>query len=499
MGKSLLFLVTGLTLITGIIQVRNSDRIEAIPNLTNDYYKAQQAKNLSKSLIDNAVEIMKVDNDWAGSISLTDVVDTLALASRDSDARRLLAIGDLELDQLELIEEQHLQDVLTVGSFSLDMEGTLNSYTQSSENIPQNNSVDVWNEYKVLLVSSTQYDDIEVTTEVLMQRDSFSKYSYMTQSELSSSGSRIWFMTDDNIYGPIHTNGEFAMAGTPSFYGLVTSPNEYVEHSTIATEPNFYGGENFNAPTKEAPSSYEISRLVDAADAGGKRYDSDIDVLFYTDGDGNGFADISYGGVEQTNTTCTGWGWSRTCTTTTTIVGGTEETVEIADLDNPVISTSGTATVVGVVQGGVTLHSEEEIEILGDITYYTNPLVDSTSSDLLGLVSEGDVILDQNAHSYTGSQDVDIHATIMALNTSFYVENYSSGGAKGTINLLGGITQQNRGAVGTFNSSSGAIVSGYSKNYQYDNRLKAQIPPSFPRESIFSIVYWKEEINKISD
>lgn len=59
MGRSLLFLVTGLTIITGIIQVNNSERVTEIPEVSVDYYNAQQARNLSKSLIDNAVETMK--------------------------------------------------------------------------------------------------------------------------------------------------------------------------------------------------------------------------------------------------------------------------------------------------------------------------------------------------------------------------------------------------------------------------------------------------------
>lgn len=497
MGKSLLFLVSGLTILTGIIQVNNSERMSEIPAVTTDYYKAQQARNLSKSLIDNAVETMKANNNWEGSISLNDVIDTLSLNAISMEDRKRLILGEISLDELVEIEDElqeELEDALEIdpnlgGAFT-NVRGSLSSYSQSSTNIPSNNSVGSWDEYKLLLVSSSEYDDIRVTTEVLMQRDSYSKYSYMTQSELSSSGSRIWFMDADNIYGPIHTNGEFAMSGSPTFYGLVTSPNMWVAHNTNPTSPNFYGGENFNAPTKNSPTSYEIDRLVSAANNGGKRYEENIDVQFYYDSDG-GYADISTGGPV---TTCTGYGWWQTCTTTTTPV--VTETVDLSTL-NGVISTSGNVTVKGQVNGSLTLHSESEIEIIGDIEYKTSPLSDSSSTDLLGLVSEGDVKLDQNAHTDNGSQDVTIHASIVALNTSFYVENYYSGGAKGTLNLLGGIIQANRGAVGTFSGSS--IVSGYAKNYQYDNRLRASIPPSFPRESVFSIVYWKEEVDKIED
>lgn len=82
----------------------------------------------------------------------------------------------------------------------------------------------------------------------------------MTQSELAANGSTIWFMDQDNIYGPIHTNGQFAMSGAPSFYGLVTSPNMWRAHSTNPTNPNFYGGENFNAPLKV---NLLVTKLID--------------------------------------------------------------------------------------------------------------------------------------------------------------------------------------------------------------------------------------------
>ncbi|HCD53211.1 MAG TPA: hypothetical protein DEQ34_12230 [Balneolaceae bacterium] len=166
---------------------------------------------------------------------------------------------------------------------------------------------------------------------------------------------------------------------------------------------------------------------------------------------------------------------------------------------NGIISTSGKAEVKGIVKGEITVHAEDDIDIIGDITYYTDPRVDSVTTDILGLVSESDVVVDQNAHRDSGTQDIDIQASIMALNSSFYVENYnnSSGGLKGTINLFGGIVQKNRGPVGTFNANTNQAVSGYSKNYQYDARLKGYIPPAFPRESVFSVVYWKDKVKEV--
>ena len=496
MGKSLLFLVAGLTVLTGIIHLRNNERAQLIPERSKEYFLEQQARNISKSLIDNAVETMKADNDWVGTISLDEVMNTDIIEGRSVGN----IIGYMTGKAPVLIQNQvgngngnngngnngngnngngnNGNEEENESSNSLNMSGSLTSYTMNSNNIPADNSVASWDQYKVLLVSVSEFDGIEVTTEVLMQRDSFSKYSYMTDSELSSLGSEIWFMGADNIYGPIHTNGTFKMSGSPSFYGLITSPNMWDAHNTNPTNPNFYGGENFNAPEKTSPSNYEMTKLSNAANAGGLTFEADIEVEFFENDD------VGHVQIREVTTSSCGWG----CTTTTY---SDWEDHEMTDF-NGIISTTGKASVSGTVLGSATLHSEEEIEITGDIEYFTSPLDDSSSTDILGLVSEGDVVVDRYAHSSSGAQDLTIHASIMALNTSFYVENYSSGGSRGTINLLGGIVQKNRGPVGTFSGSS--IVSGFSKNYQYDNRLRSTIPPSFPRESIFSIVYWKDKV-----
>ncbi|MFD2532492.1 hypothetical protein [Gracilimonas halophila] len=186
---------------------------------------------------------------------------------------------------------------------------------------------------------------------------------------------------------------------------------------------------------------------------------------------------------EETETLSCGWNCSYE-----NVISTTEH--KLSDY-NGVISVDGLTKVKGTVKGQVTLHSSEKIEIMGDILYDSNPLdVGSTSTDMIGMVSEGDVVVDRYAHEDNGSSDLTIQASIMALGTSFEVENYSSGSPRGTLNLVGGIVQKNRGAVGTFNSYG--VASGYTKNYVYDERLMHTVPPFYPRESVFSIVYWKD-------
>jgi hypothetical protein len=126
--------------------------------------------------------------------------------------------------------------------------------------------------------------------------------------------------------------------------------------------------------------------------------------------------------------------------------------------------------------------------------------------DILGLIAGKDVVISDNAintppevaigggtatyYSLDDTKDMYIHAVIMALGSSFRVENYSTGptdtndcnginNGRGCIYLSGGIIQLSRGAVGT---SSG---SGYAKRYSYDHCAVVNPPPYFPTTGRF--------------
>jgi hypothetical protein len=74
--------------------------------------------------------------------------------------------------------------------------------------------------------------------------------------------------------------------------------------------------------------------------------------------------------------------------------------------------------------------------------------------------------------------DPRIDAAILALNHSFYVQNWSTGSPMGTLTVNGVSAQEFRGPVGTF-TGAGTQASGYGKNYNYDSRLKYLSPPYF--------------------
>ncbi|WP_421774903.1 hypothetical protein [Gracilimonas sp.] len=431
MGRAMLFLVSGLVIISGIIQMANMNRTEVLPERTAIHFNEQQAKNVASSLIDNAIQNLLVDMEWSNEISMSTAdgaTGTLYMTQPDPD-----------------------------------------------------------DEYRVLLTSYGTYGGYQSEIEVLMQRDSFSRYSYFTDAETFAhpyTHVKIWWWNGDQVTGPVHTNGTFSMSGSPTFNGFISSPNDWVGYTGDETSsdpatrhgsdsPNFNGGTNFNlTKTKDLPGTEQINLLKTQATLD---FNSSKDVEFYEDILGEGY-------VKVKNTGCTD-----------PIICYTH--YRLANYQGPdggvVISVDGDANVVGEVKGSVTLHASQNINIMGDIVYDTDPRIDSTSTDLLGLVSEQNVIIDRYAHSYNGSYDLTIHASIMALGTSFEAEDYSSGSPRGSLDLLGGVIQKNRGPVGTF--SGGSVASGYTKNYVYDTRLQQTIPPSFPRESIFSLVYWRDK------
>jgi hypothetical protein len=84
-------------------------------------------------------------------------------------------------------------------------------------------------------------------------------------------------------------------------------------------------------------------------------------------------------------------------------------------------------------------------------------------------------------------------ATSSSSDGSFGVENYDSRPPSGFLTVHGGIVQDYRGTVGTFNPSTGRLVSGYEKNYTFDERFRTDPPPEYPplgNELIFG--RWKD-------
>jgi len=165
-----------------------------------------------------------------------------------------------------------------------------------------------------------------------------------------------------------------------------------------------------------------------------------------------------------------------------------------------VVYIAGSVGVSGSIKAHVTLYSSASIGILDDLKYAADPST-TNCADILGMIAGKNIMIADNAlngpqalsdgvyHNYDDTQDMFIQSVIMALNTSFGAENYSTGPTdandcegktvgRGCIYLLGGLIQDSRGAVGT--SLSNGTATGYVKRYSYDRCALYNPPPYFP-------------------
>lgn len=171
----------------------------------------------------------------------------------------------------------------------------------------------------------------------------------------------------------------------------------------------------------------------------------------------------------------------------------------------------GTAYVDGTLKGRVTVSSENNVVVTGNLTYQGG----ENGTDALGLIADNSVQIyhpiskgscTQNTGHYEGSwwtgwtwvpgvcvawargsnnltgtlKNVVVDASILTLNHSFEVQQFDVGSndcvsgpsCLGKLRVFGSIAQKFRGAVGRGSA-------GYSKDYNYDSRLRYAPPPYF--------------------
>lgn len=302
-----------------------------------------------------------------------------------------------------------------------------------------------------------------------LQLESFAKYAYFTDREYTSSNSEIWFIGRDAINGVAHTNGWFRMSGHPQFSDSVTSAN---------TGDSRYNSSNFTY--NQAGVQTDPARFFQTYSS----YASDGPVALGSS------AEFSFAGGQSrvplpTDTGAIEANATRSYSRQTRLtfradgrvdvdeyVSGRWRDVEILDTTTQpgvAIYVDEEVHISGTVQGRVTVGASKDVHITGNLVYA------DSSRDVCGIVGDQNIIVESSPYSRV---DRYIHASMMALNGSFTVKDYSTGSYRGTLHVFGGIIQNRRGPVGTFSGSS--PVTGYSKDYQYDETLLNSPPLFFP-------------------
>lgn len=352
---------------------------------------------------------------------------------------------------------------------NISMSGDFSSGTYSVKT----SSYDKFGVNDTLLTAVGTYEGIRETfrdtVQVLLSPYSFSKYAFFSVIE-----SNVYWITGDTMWGPYHTESKMSISGSPVFYGKVTTKlGTNPKLPSKNAKPYFYGGYE-SGVSISLPNN--LSTLQSASGAG---------KVFSNPGSGSYDVYLTFnkdGTVTYKDNTMS-----------------SDSIVALKTLaPNGVIYVNkGNVHVSGVVNGKATVVADGSsgggygnVYIDGNIQYADDPQ-NGPSPDMLGLVANNNVTVTETSPPM---HDVYIDAAIFARTGSFSYQGYNdaAAGALGSIYLYGSITNYQRGDVGKFDQSTGALTSGYLKNYKYDNRFSVAAPPYFPTATGFEIVGWRE-------
>ncbi len=303
-----------------------------------------------------------------------------------------------------------------------------------------------------------------------------------------SSSCNIYWVSRDVMKGPMYTQDQYLINGSPTFG---RGPDDKIESLAPGTGPSsvcsgnscgsavFNGTPVWSAPLVPLPTNN--SQLATDAASYGKVY--------------TGTTTITLSGTTATVINC-----PSSCTTTTVnlssfpliyIANGSSCSPPAYDPGTATDPTSGCAGdvyVSGNYTTSVTIAAANNIIVNGNLTTSESSGI-PTGNAVMGLVANQDVrvmhVLGANDGSAPCNQDnsatqsfpnLKIDAAILSLKHSFMVDHYDCGPALGSLTVNGSIVQNFRGAVGTFDSN-GVIQTGYAKNYSYDDRLTYLLPP----------------------
>jgi Tfp pilus assembly protein PilX len=366
------------------------------------------------------------------------------------------------------------------------------------------------------------------------KRDSFLNYVYYTDFETtdpaalpgtpsdcnrhytdvpgrgSDCGGPINFITADTINGPLHSEDTLSICGTPTFgrnaSDTVQAPGFADESSCSGGSAPYYGaiikGTYTSGAASVTPPPTD-AQMLNVAQNGGTVY-TGTTVIQLT-GNSATVTNANLNGGTPTSVNL--------ASTNGVIYVQSAQTPPCAEIYTPFSANSdyganlgcGNVYVSGYYSMSLTISSDNDIIINGNIWPGSSATSYSTSTGALGGTPTGNALLGLVANNFvrlqhpvsanrgttSGSCGSDanitsgtyqtlnnpyIYAAILSVKHSFIVDNYDCGPSPGTLTVIGAIAQYYRGPVGTGSSS---VSTGYGKNYTYDDRLAYAEPPYF--------------------
>lgn len=439
-GKAIFFVVMGFSLLFMIAgQFYNSVSGRMTDNYI-EYYDQTTAHNIAVSGANMAANELFLDSDWNAGYNNIDYQN-----------------GKLFVQVFETDPSKHIKQIHSVGIFNKDTS----------------------------------------RVKVTLSPSKFSRFAYYSVSEGSSD---IWWINQDTVWGPFHTEDKLKVSKHPSFMMSASTKNGLKYYTNEKTDKPYVHGKFQTGVSVPMPTNGVASLVTPAKNEGGLYLNGKEKITIINPGGKNQeivlnnvhmefqgeYLVYKYGyeySYKSGGKTITEYVY----TDTTRVYLPDATTNGVILMDNGNIHMKG--TVSGQYTIGCSGTGYGKVYLDDDIIYQNDPKTNPNSPDLLGIVAKNGVIVTENT---ANNSDININASIYVESGGFGAENYKGRPVSGKINLLGGIIQNERGAVGTFDSKTGKITAGFSKQYRYDERLLVTYPPYFPGTGGYEIVSWYE-------
>ena len=338
-----------------------------------------------------------------------------------------------------------------------------NSWTAGFTDLPfqggtLNVTVEVINPYRNWrkLKSVGEYQGKSHTVEVIFQPSNFAKFAYLSISDPTN----LYWTDADTIWGPFHSQGDIKAYHHPVFYGKATTNGSVVYYSNASSDaPHFYGGFESGVSMSMPPSG--LTNLHDEAMDNGHVF-SGQDTVF-----------LVFAGDSLRYKFATG-------ATYNTVLASTFAPNGIIFAENAVVRMKG--TVSGQYSVGCA-GNNSNVYLDNDIVYKHDPRIIPNSQDMLGIISENNVLIANNS---ANQNDINIDASIYCEKGGFGAGWSSFPTNNGKIHLLGGIQNYRRVQIGVIGGY------GFTRAYKYDQRLMLASPPGYPGTGQLEIVSWFE-------
>jgi Tfp pilus assembly protein PilX len=293
----------------------------------------------------------------------------------------------------------------------------------------------------------------------------------------------INWVSGDVINGPMYTQDQYLILGSPTFG---RNSSDKIESAAPGTSPsNICSGNSCGSATingTPVPNAPTISEPTDNS-------------ALLTDATNHGatFSGTTTISVDSSTNVATVTNCPSTCTTSSVDIT-TKPIIYVTNASSctpaqyspfgvtypttPATGCAGDVYISGSYSSSLTVAAANNIIINGNLTTSEDSSGSPTGTATLGLVANQFVRVmhgcsNNNNVSGQSFSNLKLDASILALQHSFIVDNFDCGQALGTLTINGVIAQNFRGAVGT----SGNGSTGYLKNYTYDSRLQVTLPP----------------------